>query len=161
MSETNEEEVRTILVALELRRMVLAVLVGAGVGLVIWLLNFVLSDYVLGTLLCHGSQAMKCVPAGQYGEVIAGIIGAGLGLFLLVRLQIFRPLLVVLGVFVSLWGIVSSLSLLPWYGVLLSCVLLYALAMIAFTWLARLRSFGLVIVLFVVVAVAVRYTFSL
>ena len=161
MSENYEEEARAAFVSLEPRKAVSVALTGAGVGVVVWLLALLLGNYVLNPILCHGSQAMKCVPASQYGEMFASVIGAGAGLFFLVRLQVFRPLLVVLAAIVSLWGLVSIADLMPWYGVLLSCAALYMLSYLAFTWLARLRSFGLVAVLFVVLIVAVRYTLSL
>ena len=160
MTETYDEEMRSTIVALEPRRIALVVATGAGVGLLVWGLATLLGAYVLSGILCHG-QTMKCGTGDQYAEILASILAAGAGLFVLVRLQIFRPLLVVLGALLSLWGIVSLASTLPWYGALFACVLMYAAAYAAFAWLARLRSFGMVLVLFVVLIVMIRYTFSL
>ncbi len=160
MSENYDDEARSAVVPLETKRVLMVMLTGAGVGFVVWGLTTVLSNYILSGILCHGS-AMVCAAASQYGEILASIIAAGAGLFVLVRLQVFRPLLVALGVLASLWGIVALASALPWYGIMLSCMFLYAVSYLAFTWLARLRSFGLVLVLFVVLIAIVRYTLSL
>ena len=92
---------------------------------------------------------------------MAAIIGAIVGLFFLVKLQVFRPLLVVLAAVVSLWGVVGLAGLLPWYGVGLSTIALYALAYSLFTWVARIRAFWLVVLLLIVLVVAVRVMLSL
>lgn len=160
MSESYDDEARSALVPLDVKRMLVILLSGAAVGLVVWGLTMLLSKYVLSALLCHDS-AMVCGAAGQYGEATATILAAGAGLFGLVRTQVFRPLLVVIGTLISLWGIVALASGLPWYGTMIACILLYAVAYVAYAWLARLRSFGLVLVLFVVLIVVVRYTLSL
>jgi hypothetical protein len=131
-------------------------LLGAVVGLLVWGISFLLDTYVLKAVFCEGSQIGNCGVSGGYSEAMASIIAAGVGLFVLVRLQVFRPLLVTLATVISLWGIVSIVSAQPWYMVALSCVLLYALAYMLFTWINRLRLFWVVIVLLVVVVVGVR-----
>lgn len=160
MTDTYDEEARSAMVSLDARRMLMIALAGAGAGVIVWGLTAVLGNYVLGGILCH-SQTMQCASADQYAEILASIVAAGAGLFALVRMQVFRPLLVVLGALLSLWGVVALASTLPWYGTLLSCLFMYAAAYLAFAWLARLRSFGLVLVLFVVLIVMIRYAFSL
>lgn len=160
MSESYDDEVRSAIVPLEAKRILIVMATGAGAGLIVWGLATVLGNYILSGILCHGS-AMVCGAANQYGEILASILAAGFGLFVMVRLQIFRPLLIVLATLVSLWGVVATASGLPWYGIMLSCIFLYAVSYAAFTWLARLRSFGLVLVLFVVLIAIIRYTLSL
>jgi hypothetical protein len=127
----------------------------------VWGLSLVIERYILAPVLCGGTQVLQCASITQYAESAASIIGGGVGLFFLVRLQIFRPLLVVVAVTASLWGIIGQASLLPWYGIGLSTVLLYASAYALFMWVARIRSFAMVVIVYVVLVAAVRVTLSL
>jgi hypothetical protein len=161
MSEGYEEDRQSPLTPMNVRKLVAVFALGAAVGLVVWGLTAFFDTYVLRAVLCQGSQTMKCGGSTQYAEAAASIIGAGAGLYFLVRFEVFRPLLVVLATIIGLWGTVESVGLLPWYGAIMATVLLYALAYILFSWLARLRSFSTVIILFIVLIIAVRYTLTL
>jgi hypothetical protein len=138
-------------------KQILQVLVlGAFVGLVAWGLYLALDAYILKAIMCQGSQAVGCA-TGSYAESTAVILASGIGLFGLVKSQIFRPLLVSLAAVVGLWGVFSTMSMLPWYLVGLYVTLLYAISYLFFAWLARIRSFVTVIILTVAVVAVVRY----
>ncbi|HEY5695745.1 MAG TPA: hypothetical protein VIQ80_02830 [Candidatus Saccharimonadales bacterium] len=155
MSETDEEVKQRPFMPLEGRKLIAVTALGAVIGLVVWELALVLTKYVFNAWLCHDTSA-SCTNAPQYGEAVASILGGIVALFFLVRLQIFRPLLVVIAVVASLWGIVTKAEALPWYGVGLSAILLYMFAYIAFTWIARLKAFWLVLATMVVLVIAIR-----
>jgi hypothetical protein len=161
MNDVYQEDKQLPFTPIDANKMVAIILLGAVVGLIVWGLSIVLDTYVLSAILCKGTETLRCAGTSQYAEAAATIIGAGVGLFFLVRLQVFRPLLVVLAATISLWGIVGLADLLPWYGIGISAVLLYALAYGVFTWVARLRSFWLVLVLLIALIAGVRLVLSL
>lgn len=161
MAESYDEDRQTSIMPMAGKKVLSAFVLGAVVGLFVWGLTFILDTYVLRMVLCHGNQTTVCSPASQYAESIASVLGAGVGLFFLVKLEIFRPLLIAIGAVVGLWGIVGLADLLPWYGVALSTIFLYAVAYTAFAWIARLRVFWFVVLLFIVTIVGIRYVFSL
>ena len=77
---------------------------GIVVGLVVWGLSLLLDNYVYQLLLCRG-EGGRCESSLQYAQITAIVLGALVGLFALVRLQVFRPLLVVIAATLALWGI--------------------------------------------------------
>jgi hypothetical protein len=156
----DENENQQVLTSLSVSKLVAVTLLGAVLGLLVWGLTLMIQRYMLGPVLCQGNGA-QCANTAQYAESAASILSAGVGLFFLVRLQIFRPLLVVVATVASLWGIIGQAAMLPWYGVGLSAMLLYAFAYAVFTWTARLRSFAMVVIVYVVLVAAVRVTLSL
>lgn len=160
MNDVYEEEKRSLFTPMDMSRLAAVVLLGAVIGLLVWGLALTIDRYVLTPTLCQGSQLLQCSNTAQYAESAASIIGAGVGLFFLVRLQVYRPLLVVVAVITSLWGVISQVALLPWYGIGLSVVALYALAHGLYAWLARFRNFWMVVVLYVALVAAVRVAFS-
>jgi hypothetical protein len=84
------------------------------------------------------------------------IIGAAVGLFGLVRLHVFRPLLIVISTLVSLWGLVSLVTPFDWYIQAIVVAAMYGFAFGVFGWLARIRRFYIALVAIVVVVVVTR-----
>ena len=159
MSETDEMAERRPFTPIELKKIIGIAALGAIVGLLVWELTMVLSKFVLSAWLCH-NQGMICDGTPQYAEAISSIVGGAIGLFFLVKLQVFRPLLVVISVVAATWGIVAKAASLPWYGVGLAAILMYLFAYLAFAWIARLRAFWLVLSLMVVLILATRVLLS-
>jgi len=131
------------------------VIIGLLLGALTWGLVQVLGMYAFKPVVC-ASDATVCGQANQYAVVAASLITAAIALVGLVKLRTFRPLLVVIAVTVSLWGVSGMLSGLPWYGALLTSAGLYALAYAMYAWVVRVRLFWIVIVLLVVLIVATR-----
>lgn len=161
MTETQNDDRPAPLIDFDGRKLVAVLVLGAVIGLVVWGLAQLIDRYVLAAFMCAGDDALQCAAGWPYAEAAAHIIGAGIGLFFLVKLQVFRPLLVVLGVLIALWGVIGMASLLPWYGVGGMVIALYAIGYGLFAWIARLRPFWLVVVLYAVLIVAVRAALSL
>jgi hypothetical protein len=161
MNDVYEEDKRQLFMPIDTSKVIAVIALGAVIGLLVWGLTLVIDRYILTAVLCQGNQVLDCANTSLYAESVATIVGAIIGLFFLVRLQVFRPLLVVLATVVSLWGIIGLAGLLPWYGIGLSAIILYAFAYGLFAWVARIRSFVLVLVLLVVLVMAVRLTLSL
>lgn len=160
MSETDEAINWRPFTPIEAKKVIGIAALGAVMGLLVWELAMVLSRYVLSAWFCHGDVGSTCDGAPQYAEAIASIVGGTVGLFFLVKLQVFRPLLVVIGVVAATWGIVTKAAPLPWYGIGLTAIFMYAFAYVAFAWIARLRAFWLVLALMVILVIATRLLLS-
>lgn len=133
-------------------------LIGMAVGLLVWGIAWLCNTYLYTIVLCRGDLVARCASAPQYAEATAGIIAAGVGLFALARLQIFRPLPIAIGALISLWGLASLTAALPWLGAAFSTVILYGLAYALFGWTVRIRSFLFAMVALIVLVVIVRLT---
>lgn len=132
------------------------VFTGFVVGVVTWLLAFLMQKYIFQSLFCGGDQVAACSNSVAYAGNIAAVITSILGLTALVKLAVFRPLLIVLATLVSLWGMAVWLENLSVIENIAFSGILYALAYAAYTWLARIRNAVVMVILVVVVAVATR-----
>lgn len=145
---------RDNLIELNTNQLIQVALLGAIVGLVVWLLSLFLGQLVLTPVMC-GDGNTECKAAVDVGGGIASIVAGLAGLLGLVRLSVFRPLLIVLVAVISLWGLSSWISGLVWFEALSWSILLYGFAYAAFAWLVRPRPFlpVVIIVLFVVLLI--------
>jgi hypothetical protein len=138
-------------------RQVMQILVFAGaVGAIAWGLTVLLDKYVFQAILCSG-EAAKCNMSFQYGAITASIIAGILMLLGLVRLGVFRPLLVVIASVASLWGLIEIVQVWPWYYAVLAMIVLFAFAYGAYSWIARIRNFWIALGVSVLLLVAVRF----
>jgi hypothetical protein len=156
MDEVKQAEKPAPLIEMSGQRLVQVIGVGAAVGLAAWGLAYVLENYVLQALMCHGSVTIRCVAEPQYADAMASILAAGIGLFGLVRLQVFRPLLTVLATTLSLWGLLEAARVSFPYGVGVASIFLYALSYGLFAWIARIRLFWLTVILTLSLLIIVR-----
>lgn len=143
-------------ISMTVRQFLWVIASGAAVGIVAWLLGQLLSAWVFTPLFCRTGSSI-CASAPQYADIGALILATGLGVLLLVRTQVYRPLLVGLAAALTLWGVLDGLHGLAWYQGVLIAALIFALAYGAFTWLARIRSFLIAVIVSVVVLIIVRY----
>ena len=149
------------LVEITIRQFLFVALTGMIVGILTWGLANLIGTYVFHPLMCREASMSTCGSVSQYSEILGTIIASGAGLFGLVRLQVFRPLLVALASAISLWGLIGyTVVLFPWYGVLLSAALLYTVSYMAFMWISRIRLFGLAIVFLLALVIGIRLLFS-
>lgn len=130
---------------------------GAVVGIAAGFFGWLLTAVLFAPLFCHTDTTAACTQASVYANVGALILATGVGVFMLVRSQVYRPLLVGLAAALTLWGVLDMLRPLPWYGSVFIAVLLFALAYATYAWLARLRSFLFGVIASVVVLIIVRY----
>jgi len=152
------DERPTPFVSVTLQQLTFVLAIGLIVGALVWGLTQLFDAYVAVPLLCGGEG---CAVASRYSEIGAVVLASGLGLFGLVKLRVYRPLLIALASAVTLWGIVGYASpLFPWYGVLIATALLYMLGYVAYAWLSRIRLFWLAALIFLLVIVATRLILS-
>ena len=131
------------------------VIIGLLAGAFSWIFAEVLGTYVLKPAACAG-DAFVCAASSQPAVILGSLLAAFIGLFGLVKLQIFRPLLIVIAATLSLWGLVGELTALSWYWSLAATTALSAIAYTAYMWIVRIRMFWLVVLLSVVLIVALR-----
>ncbi len=134
-------------------------LVGAVVGIVATALYALIDAYVFTPALCQNGavEATRCANKPVFTDALTMILAAIIGLFGMVRLRVYRPLLVVLLTTVSIWSILSILIPgLTWWGAALGSALVFALTYALFAWLVQLRHFLLAVCVSLVVVVAIR-----
>lgn len=130
---------------------------GAIVGFFGWLLTLGIHNWVLEPIFCRSSDtASICTNSGLTAWIIAYVIVSIVGLFMLIRANVFRPLLVVLAALVTLWAVGLWFMPLAWWVGLLWGAGLFAAAYALYTWLASLEKFVIASLLTLVVVVLMR-----
>ncbi|NCU38049.1 hypothetical protein EOL96_03285 [Candidatus Saccharibacteria bacterium] len=145
------------LVGMSIRDMVGTLVVGLFVGLVVAGVAYLMNLYVFGAVLCRPQSPTECSQAPAYAMVVAMVIGAIVGIVGLVKLRVYRPLLIVLAATISLWGLHTLVDNMAWYIAFPIMTILFGLVYALFAWIARVRSFVLTIVLAVVMVVVIRW----
>lgn len=131
-------------------------LIGAGVGLAAWLLGLLLDMALFRFVFCRNVGIEGCAASGAYGNAAGMLIATGLGVWALVRIQIFRPLLIGLAAALTLWGILDLMRAESWQVTTAVAVVLFAIAYMLFGWIMRLRSLLWAVVVSIVLLVVVR-----
>jgi hypothetical protein len=144
------------IISMTVRQFLWVIASGAAVGITAWLFGRLLNMWLFTPLFCRTGSSI-CASAPQYANIGALILATGLGVFLLVRTQIYRPLLVGLAAALTLWGVLDGFHGVAWYLAAFVAALLFALAYGAFAWLARIRSFLVAVIVSVVLLIVVRY----
>jgi hypothetical protein len=156
MSDTYSSDTPTTLVMMNYKKLFLIILCGLIAGIVTWGLTHLLDAYVYKAILCRSNAAVQCGASYQYATTTASVIGAAIGLFGLVRLQVYRPLLIVIATYVALWTLLSLVLPLPWYAAALLTAGMYGIAFGIFAWLARIRKFYIALIVVILLVVAIR-----
>lgn len=136
-------------------------LLGIGIGVLVWLVTLLVRQVVLVPLFCGDPTSGACVGATSTAGNVATIIAGLVGLLGLVRLSVYRPLLVVIASAIALWGIGDWVSGLAWFEAIAWIVLLYAICYVAFSWLVRPRAMVPVLIVLLVVVILARWLPSL
>lgn len=139
------------------RQLVSIGLIGVLIGIVTYALNLVLLNMVFEPLMCRDSVALvRCGSKEGFASGVAIVLISMIGLVFLVRERVFRPLLVVLAVALSLWGLFLIVATLPWLVATLVVALAFAFSYMLYAWLAQPTSLALTLVLATLAIVAIR-----
>lgn len=140
-----------------LRSDFLSILVLGGlIGLLIWIVSVCMHRYVFDAYFCGGDIVRQCGSASTYSIVVGTLVGAVVALGGLIRLRVYRPLLVLIASILSTWGIVQLSWSFSWLTGILIVIALFALTFGLYSWIARVREFWLTLLLMVVLVVSVR-----
>lgn len=156
---TSTEPHSSSLIPMSGRELITIILSGAAVGAAIIGLYLLLNHFVFSAVLCRPQAPADCSQAPSYAMIVAQIVGIIGGIGVLVRLRVYRPLLVVLASLVSLWTLQQLILPFPWYGALIVAAILFGISYGLFAWVARVRSFVLALVITVVLVVIARIAF--
>ncbi len=137
-----------------------AALLGVGLGVLFWALTALLDRYVMRQFACE-SITVACAAANLAAGNVATILVAVAGLFAAIRIQMFRPLIVVIGAALVLWGLGSWTLGLSWGEQLGWAALLYGIAYLLFSWITNFTRTVWVIIVAAAVVIVARVIFTL
>jgi len=132
-------------------------LVGAALGALHWFTTVLLQSFLLDPLLC-GTQfnSEMCqntlALSGDIATVAVGVIG----LFVLIRLRVYRPIVVAIAAAVTSWGIAAWTEGLSWSEIIGWTALLYAISYVLYSWICRHDKTTTVLVIVITVLVIAR-----
>lgn len=128
--------------------------IGAGIGLLYWVLTILIGTYVVEPLACR--EAASCASADSIAGKVATVLATVVAIFAMVRLSIVRPIIVAVAAAVLLWDLSVYTAGLFWLEAVAWSVLAYALVYGLFGWVVRSMSLVLAIIIAVLVVVAIR-----
>ena len=132
----------------------------SGIGLV--LLMFLINSFIFRPIACNLSiDAVACANSAVITGNIATIIIAIVGIYIMVRLKLARPLIVAAATAITLWGLMQWMSGLSVIEMICWSVLLYVLAYTLFSWLARIIKIGPALILMSIAVIVVRVVAAL
>lgn len=132
-------------------------LIGVLIGVVTYALNLVLLHLVFEPIMCRDSLALvRCDSKESLSAGVAIVLASMVGLVFLVRERVYRPLLVILAVALSMWGIFVAVAGLPWLLATVVVALAFALCYMLFAWLVQPNSLAISLILATLAVVAVR-----
>ncbi|HSE29485.1 MAG TPA: hypothetical protein VLA77_02790 [Candidatus Saccharimonadales bacterium] len=133
----------------------------AAVGLLIPLLSEVISVWVIAPIFCQNPNDISiCTNGGMISYYISAVIINIAAVSLLINIDVNKPLVIVFGSLLALWGLKGFLTPLmsgSFVEYLIISVVLYVLCYVAFYWFMRIRSFGLAMFFAAVTVMAVRW----
>lgn len=131
-------------------------LIGAGLGVLYWGLTLLVGQFIIDPIFCRdAANASTCTSSVEISGNIAGILVATIGLGVLVRLGVLRPLIVAVATAATLWGLAGLTDGLGWAEVAAWSAVLYALCYVLFSWISRYaRSVPVLIAAIVIVIIA-------
>lgn len=161
MDDESQVEQPSFAVAMSNRDLLGILILGGIVGLLIWGLGLVLNRYIFDVFFCQNGISSQCSRAVDYATGVAALAGSVAGLVGLIRLRVYRPLLIVLASVISLWGVVQLALGMRWYWGAPVTFLMYLLAYGLYSWIGRVRLFWIALAATVVLIAAVRLALML
>ncbi len=128
--------------------------IGAAVGLAYWVATILLGRYIVEPLACRDiATAATCVGSIGLAGKIASVLLATVALLVMIRLSLFRPIIIAVAAAVLLWDLSVWTTGLFWAEALAWSVVLCALSYALFGWIAR--QFGLIVAIIIAAVLAV------
>lgn len=157
MDQVADTETHSKFIDMDKAVLIRVALLGVILGAVAWLLTLLFSKFVLDPIFC-GNEATTgtCLNSNVIAGNTALILTAVAGVLGLVRLGVYRPMLVAIAVVIALWGISGWVDGLAWYEGFMWTIALYAASFVTFSWLVRPRVFLVAIILVLVMLALAR-----
>lgn len=142
---------------LDIRALSILVSVGVVAGFLGWLLYLGIAHFAIDPLFCRSADSFAvCRNGGTIAWAVSHLLVLSAAVAVLARFAVYRPLLVILGVFVALWGAHSWLGSMTWYAGALWQALLFGIAFAGFGWLSRVGNFVVALILTLLLAIGAR-----
>lgn len=133
------------------------VVTGAALGLVFWIVTILLNNYVIEPLACQNmTNASVCVNSVPLAGNIATILTGLLGIVVMVRMGIYRPIILAVASAALLWNLAGMTDGLFWAEALVWSIVLYAGSYGLFAWIARYSRLWAVIAISVLIVLIIR-----
>jgi len=113
-------------------------LIGLGVGILWWVLTYTGLYLVISPILCKSAVSIgSCSdPLGLSGN-IASVLAGAIGLGVLVRERVFRPIIVALATGATLWGLSTWADGLSLGEILAWSAVMYGISYLLYSWICR------------------------
>ena len=137
-------------------------LVGAALGALYWGITTVIDRFIVNPIFCNASsESAHCLQSIGLSGDIATILVATIGIVVMVSLHMVRPLIIAVASGAVLWGLAAWTNGLAWGEVIVWNTLLYCLAYILFSWIARYSRIRSVIIAMLFIVIAIRIVVAL
>lgn len=162
MTDTEPAAYPTELIDMRIDVVVRIALLGLGIGVVAWALTAGLNTFAVRPISCD-NQTLKtiCDDSEAFSGNIALILTGIAGILGLVRMGVYRPMLIAIAVGACLWGLGGWLASVVWYEAMGWTALIYMIAYTAFAWLVRPRNLIIVLISLIVVIATSRVVATL
>ena len=133
------------------------IVLGAGVGLVFWVLTILIGRYVIEPIACgRVVNAALCADPKSMAGNISAILTSLIGLIAMVRIGASRPIVVAVATAALLWDFAAWTNGLFWLEAISWSVILYALTYALFAWITRYAVLWATIVISVLIVSIIR-----
>lgn len=130
---------------------------GLLTGATVWGLTYLISQEVIPRLVCNtSSDVLVCTQSAIFASNLATIIGGLIGVLILLKLNVFRPLLVAVVTAIALWNIEQWVRGGAWYEPLALTAGLYCLSYVTFAWFARVHFLRIAIIIIILTILAIN-----
>lgn len=160
MTDTSEQDQTSapLIIETNMRTLFGVLLLGAFVGALVVGASILLKQYFVVPVFCSSADSFTlCADGGGLAFNIATVLVGVVGAVGLVKMKVYRPLLVVIAAAATLWSANAWLGVFPWYEMLAWVSGLYAAAYLLYTWVLRAGNFVFAFFLTVALVVAARF----
>lgn len=149
--------VNAFLVDMTLGTLLGVLILGAVVGALVMGASVLLEQYFVTAVFCRSADSFAlCADGGSLAYNIATVLVGIVGAVGLVKMSVYRPLLVVIAAAATLWSANMWLGVLPWPEMLAWLAGLYAITYVLYAWVLRITNFVLAFAILVVLIIAAR-----
>ena len=146
------------IIELQPQQLIRVAVLGFVVGIVAWLVTLFASEVVLPAIPCgEASDASCAVMTADTSSAIATLLASVVGLLGLVKLGVYRPIIVVIAAVICLWPLNAWTQNLFWFESIAWHGILYMFLYTLFSWLVRPRSIVTVLLVVIPVVVLIRW----
>lgn len=139
------------------QQLIQVAVLGFVVGVVMWLVMVLMRDVLLSAIPCGEASKETCAQmTSDTSAIIASLFASVVGLLGLVKMGVYRPILVVIASLICLWSIATWTSEMIWFEAIAWYGILYAVFYSLFSWLVRPRSLIIVFLITIPAVVLVR-----